>query len=210
MSRALARRLIVVALAVLVAACGVPTDREARRIPADELPFGLGATDLATTSTAAPPDTVPVETLRDRAVDVHTVIAGRLVSTPVTLDAPATLDDVIALVESPPSDAPGRSVLRPGDVLASRRDGSVVTVELLDTVLELPTSEQVLAVGQLVLTLTSIAGIDGVAFTVAGADAAVPLPDGSAGEGPITRDDVADLFAEGGTAAQPDRATSSR
>lgn len=189
--------LVVVALAAgSVAGCGVPNDREARRIPAEELPFGLGAPEAATTTTTAlPPDTAPIETLGDRSVDVHTVVEGRLVSTPVPLDAPATIDDVIGLVESPPPRAPGRSVLRPGDVVASSRQGSVVTVELLDTVLELPTSEQALAVAQLVLTLTSIAGIDGVEFTVAGAGAAVPLPDGSAGEGTITADDVSDLLA---------------
>lgn len=190
--------LVVVALATgVLATCGVPDDREARRIPAEELPFGLGTPQVAsTTSTAAPPDTVPVEALVDRVVEVHTVVEGRLVATPVTLDPPATIDDVIALVESPPPGTPGRSVLRPGDVSASSRDRSVVTVELLDTVLELPTSEQALAVAQLVLTLSSIAGIDGVEFTVAGASAVVPLPDGSAGEGTITADDVSGLLAD--------------
>lgn len=185
--------LAVVALVVGGASCGVPRDREARRIPADELPYGLGSPSLTTTEI---PGTVLDEPLVDRVVDVHTVVEGRLVGTRVALGTPATIADVVGLVESPPRGTPGRTVLLPGDVVATSRQGTVVTIELLDTVLELPTAEQSLAVGQLVLTLTSLSGIDGVSFTVAGADAVVPLPDGSVGQGTITADDVSDLVRD--------------
>ncbi len=186
--------LAVVALVVGGASCGVPRDREARRIPADELPYGLGSPSLTTTTEL--PGTVLDEPLVDRVVDVHTVVEGRLVGTRVALGTPATIADVVGLVESPPRGTPGRTVLRPGDVVAASRQGTVVTIELLDTVLELPTAEQSFAVGQLVLTLTSLSGIDGVSFTVAGANAVVPLPDGSVGQGTITADDVSDLIRD--------------
>jgi len=67
--------------------------------------------------------------------------------------------------------------------------GGVASVDLASTFSEIPASDQVLAVGQIVLTLTDLRGIGRVRFIVDEVQIAVPLPTGDASEGSVSRDD---------------------
>ena len=57
-------------------------------------------------------------------------------------------------------------------------DGTA-TVELAEDFNQIPTTDQRLAIGQLVLTLTGLPGVDQVRFRLNGVDLAVPLPGGT-------------------------------
>jgi spore germination protein GerM len=56
-------------------------------------------------------------------------------------------------------------------------------------------TEQLLAIAQLVCTLTHRPGVGLVSFTLDGAPVDVPRGDGSLTAGPVSRDDYADLLA---------------
>jgi spore germination protein GerM len=65
---------------------------------------------------------------------------------------------------------------------------------LLPAITELGGDEQLLAVAQLVCTLTARPGVGPVSFTLEGAPVDVPTGDGSLTSGPVSRDDYADLL----------------
>ena len=60
-----------------------------------------------------------------------------------------------------------------------------------------------LAVGQLVLTLSSIEGIDDVALTAAGSPIQAPLPGGALTDRPLRADDYAALLLRVGASEAP-------
>ena len=67
--------------------------------------------------------------------------------------------------------------------------GGVATVNLTAAFSEIPANDQVLAVGQLVLTLTDLRGIGRVRFVVDDVQVAVPLPNGETSEDSVSRDE---------------------
>lgn len=183
----LVRPLVLALAAWATASCGVPTDSDAVRIPAEEVPFGL--VDPVATTAAPTDDVVP-----DATVDLFYVSGEDLVSVAGSAPSPVTATgvvDALLLPTSPSSSV--RSVLDPDDIVAVTIDGSTVVVDLDQTLLELPTSEQVLAVGQLVLTLTRLPDVTAVSFVSGGEPVAVPLPDGTAASDPVGADSFATL-----------------
>jgi hypothetical protein len=77
----------------------------------------------------------------------------------------------------------------PGDLPPN----STVSIAVTDAFTALPSSEQVLLIGQVVMTMTS-AGADAVLVTDAqGAPLAIPLPDGRLLDGPATAADYEPL-----------------
>jgi hypothetical protein len=182
-------RLLILLTAVWVSAsCGVPTDSEAVRIPAEDVPFGL----VATATSAAP---VTSDLAPDIAVDLFYVSGEELVAVTGSAPAPLTPDGVVTalLLPSSPSSSV-RSVLEPDDIVSVTTQGRTVVLDLDQTLLELPTSEQVLAVGQLVLTLTVLDEVADVAFVSGGEPVAVPLPDGTAASDPVGASAFASLL----------------
>jgi hypothetical protein len=169
------------------ASCGVPTDSEAVRIPAEEVPFGL--VDPVVTSTPSTNDVAP-----DATVDLFYVSGEDLVAVAGSAPSPVTPSGVVQALLLPTSPSSSvRSVLEPDDIVSVTAEGSTVVVDLDQTLLELPTSEQVLAVGQLVLTLTRLPDITAVSFVSGGEPVAVPLPDGTAASDPVGPDSFATL-----------------
>jgi hypothetical protein len=183
-----ARCAIVAVTAWAAAACGVPTDSEAVRIPAEDVPFGL--VDTVVSSVPATDDVAP-----DVAVDLFYVSGEALVAVIGSAPAPLTPDGVVEalLLPTAPSSSV-RSVLEPDDIVSVTAQDTMVVLDLDQTLLELPTSEQVLAVGQLVLTLTGLDDVASVSFVSGGEPVAVPLPDGTAASDPVGPDSFATLL----------------
>ena len=69
----------------------------------------------------------------------------------------------------------------------------VATVTLTPAFSEIPAADQVLAVGQIVLTLTDQRGIGRVRFVVDDASIAVPLPSGETSGDSVSRDEFIEL-----------------
>jgi len=184
------RRAVVLALALVVSltACGIPTDDDATVIAPDQLPQSLVESATTTTSTVTPP-------ARGDVVALFYVADNHLAFVPVEVASAPTLAEVLTALTSGPSDAVAsagyRSALATSDpVLRSvTLERGVAMVDLTDTFAESPVADQVLGLGQIVMTATSRPGVGQVRFTLEGEPVEVPRADGSIGPGTVSRDD---------------------
>ena len=174
----------------LLAGCGVPADPVPRSIPDEEVPFGLVGT--TTSSTTRPASAI-------RAV-VFLVEGDRLVPVRRQVPAPATPDAVLATVAAgptPPEAAAGlRTALVTGVRLSQVADGTA-TVRLDRDFVAADLREQILALAQLVYTVTELPGIRGVQFTFDGQPAEIPTAQGRLKAGAVSRADFAVIVPSG-------------
>ncbi len=186
MSRARALAVAVACLAALapaLGACGVATQDRAVRVDPAEVPFGL--LEAATTTTVVD---------EGRPEVVFLVADDRLVAVDRRAGDDASLADLLELVVAGPSDTErtlGITTAVPaGAVASAEAERGVAQVDLTEAFGDVRSDEQLLALGQLVYTLTQQPGIGGVSFTLDGEPVAVPLPDGTEVRGAVSRDDL--------------------
>jgi spore germination protein GerM len=204
--------LAIVAMAVALAACGVPSDKQYTAIQRQDIPFGIADTTTTSTTTTLPPVTtvppVTTTTLPMEAVSLYFIYNGKLSPVPRAVPKPAPADQVLAALQKGPDekDLPAglRSAIPVGSIGSVRVQGGVADVDLAQSFIT-PTAgpeqppivpaDQALAFGQIVLTLTSRPGIGQVLFTVAGQPVLPILGDGSqpAAAGPVSADNYAVL-----------------
>ena len=193
------RRLAATVLVLLAAGCGLPGDTEVRTVDDDAVPYRLLERDQASaadTDEGPVPGAAPVVFwLRED---------DRLAPTAVTASCDDRPDEVatrlLRVLEGAPDEGSrsvGRSTASPP---SSRRDlvgieDGVVEVAL-DPATSITADRLPLAVGQLVLTLTSAAGIDAVRVSIAGDPVQVPLPGGALTSRPVSADDYAALLPD--------------
>lgn len=185
-------------LTMCVSACGVPLESSAQPLPEGALPTVSPTPSPTDTSTPNPsPETARLWFVRDdNVVPVSGDVAGT--EPQQLLDAlaqgpPADTTDLRTLLADPLTGDPFlRSV--PTD---PEREG-IVTVEASADFTSLPPSEQVLLLGQVVLTLTGVRTTSGVlVVNEQGEQLAVPLPDGRLLDGPATAADYRSLVRPG-------------
>lgn len=188
----IARRIAVAALIVssiaLLQGCGFPVDHSARQVPEEAVPEALRTPGTNDTILTATNESAAIWFVRDDVLDkvLHRV------------EAPVEAASVIAdLLLGPTDDEQGRSfrsaIPDPAVVVDATVTAGQATVELTPEFAEIPVADQVLAVGQLVLTLTDLRGVGSVRFVVDDAQIAVPLPTGEASDQPVSRDDYITL-----------------
>lgn len=173
---------------VLVAAlsCGIPQDRNPDVVPGGAIGPALGPTPAA--GPAAP---------EGEGVTVFFVRTGQLVPTART----AVRGDVNAALQSllsGPSEQELAAGLRtaitgPAEVQLVRTEGATAHVDLAAPFVAIGGQEQILALAQVVLTATSVAGVTAVRFTLEGQPVDVPRGDGTLSPGPLTTPDYASL-----------------
>ncbi len=178
---------ILALVAVPLIACGVPDESTARLVPKGAIPDALD-----------PSNTVPDLVVdRQRTINLWFVRDEQLVRVRRTVPASTSPEMVIADLLAGPSDVERRDSLRSaipdaaalGQVSFSRGEA---IVDLSPGFAEIPPADQLLAVSQLVLTLTDMRGVGQVSFHVGGAPVSVPLPTGGSSNDPVTRDDYID------------------
>ncbi len=189
----------VVALAVLavmvtgsIAGCGVPTQDVAEPIAGLPSPVGSSAT--------AKPDATQVRLwfVRDeRLVPVYEPL-DTAVSPPRLVDLlaaglPTSSDGTASSLRTLVTDPVGGGSLVSVAPRAPGDPSGQVTVAVSETFNALPAMEQVLLLGQLVLTLTEQDATTVRVVDAAGNSLAVPLPSGALRESPATRSDYAPL-----------------
>lgn len=170
--------------AIMATACGVPVESSPRPLSQSELPDGL-----------RPVETSPDATSQEQEIiDVWFVREQKLARTRHSVSAP--VDPLIAVEEvlAGPSASEQNESLRsaipdPAAVVGATVLRGVATVNLTTAFSEIPANDQVLAVGQLVLTLTDLRGIGRVRFVVDDVQVAVPLPNGETSEDSVSRDE---------------------
>jgi spore germination protein GerM len=210
------RRLLLISLllAGVLVACGIPDTGKVSRIQdkdlrqlGDTIPTTAASTipptTLEPTTTAAPID--PSTTIAQEEVTLYFISGAQLKGYPRNLAKPATTNQVLtALQEGPPTGDAGvgiRSAI-PGGAAAALNvtpddSSGVATIELpADFFSQIPPEDQLLAIGQIVLTVTEVGGIGQVRFTQDGQPVGVPRRGGGFSDGnePLARRDYEELL----------------
>lgn len=164
--------------------CGVSPQDEAVRIAPESVPFGL----LEET-----PSTTVVD--EGRTASVYLLARDRLVQVERSVADDGSLADLLELVVAGPTEVERSlgitSAVPAGTVASVEVEGGIATVDLTSAFGEIRTADQLLALGQIVYTLTDQPGIGAVAFTVEGEPITAPLSETAAEDEPLSRDDLA-------------------
>ncbi len=181
--------------ALVLTACGVPLESSARPLPEGALPTASPTPSPTGTSTPNPATARLWFVREDSIVPVVSSVAGT--QPQELLDAlaqgpPAGSLNLRTLLVDPLTSDP---LLRAVDT-DSPQEG-IVTVEASAAFTTLPPTEQVLLLGQVVLTLTGVRTTSAVAVVNEQGEAlAVPLPDGRLLDGPATAADYRSLVRQ--------------
>lgn len=183
-------------LSAAAASCGLPDDGRVQVVPDESVPYGLLAPGDAGSSAPADGATVP----RDEPVVFWLQSDGRLAPQPLdlTCDQADVVEDLLLALDDGPSSAQRESGVSSGIPTAT----SLALIGIEDGVarvgldpLTIGDPERLpLAVGQVVLTVTSAPGVDAVALVASGETVDLPLPDGALAPGAATADDYAVLL----------------
>ena len=180
------RQTIIIAIAVL--ACGVATDPDPR-------PYDDDVKAAVAAALTPPPTAAPVES--GLLVDLYFISGERLVGITRTVrDDPGAV--VRALIDGPGATGINldlRTAIPPGTQVRTVlvTDGTA-RVDLSADFTGVGGQEEIFAVAQIVITLTSLPQVDGVKFAIDGADVAVPTGDGSVADSPLTPRDYQSLL----------------
>jgi len=173
-----------------VAGCGVSAQSVPQDIAKDKVPYGLLRT--------APPPSASGQPNAAQ-VTIFLIQGKRLVGVKTTAPQPGRTDQAIRVllggVSTSQSDQGLRSAIPDGTHLLSfDLTGTSATLDLSKEFSAARSSDQILAVGQLVFTSTASGRVSEVSFAVNGRPIEVPGPDGSLIAGPLTRATYAALL----------------
>jgi spore germination protein GerM len=177
---------IVVALATILTACGIPVGSQPSVVNSHDVPFHLLSPVAPTsTTTTEPAVTYVPESIYLLGANGAVVVVQRDVAFPATLDAVVT-----SLIAGPTTQevAAGFTTALPstGKVLSTSLTGSVATLNLSTAFGQIGGASETVAVGQLVLTTTSQPGITAVSFEINGNPISVPTANGAVTAQPVT------------------------
>jgi Sporulation and spore germination len=178
--------LVVVLLGFVAAGCAIPTQSAPSTMSPSKVPFDLLDPRLPTTTTTLPKPSslVPVKVFFLNS-DNQLTSAQRVVA------APAPLTAIITSMLAGPSrgeSSQGISTAIPSNVavLSTTTQAGIVTVNMSAAFDEITGNSIELAVGQIVATVVSEAGLDtGVLFEVDGERTSVPIANGSQVNAPV-------------------------
>ncbi len=180
----------------VVTGCGLPGAGEAEPIPASDVPYGL----LSPSDAPPAPTSPPAE---DGGARVY-LLGPDDVLTPSDRDVTGSglrdrLGELLDQLAAGPTAAERAdaltTVLAPGVVLAvTAVDGSTVTIDLTGPGEAPAGQESRLAVGQIVLTATTLPGVGAVLLTQDGEPLEAPLPTGELTTDALTAADYAQLL----------------
>lgn len=181
--------LLLLVAAIVLGACGVSSQSKAVRIEPENVPFGLLEDQPTTTAVAAGKD-----------VQVYLVSEDRLILVDRSVAADAGLEDLLIQVIAGPTEVEqtlGITTAVPsGSVASVDASRGIAEVDLTSSFGDIRSGDQILALGQIVYTLTGQPGIGGVRFTIDGEPVTLPLSDGDQGDDPLSRDDFRPIAPE--------------
>jgi hypothetical protein len=193
------RRVLAAALAVVaLAGCGVQAQQEAQ-----PLPSGALQTPTQAPSPTPTPSPTPSPTPTVREVPLFFVSGPLLEAVPSLVPARSADGVIAALAAGPPvgQQAQLRTLMldpltsAPMFSVVAVTPGGQITLQRADAFLDMPATDQVLLVGQVVHSMAEV-GLSQVVITdPTGALTNLALPDGRSVVGPVTADDYATLLA---------------
>lgn len=175
---------LVAFVALAIASCGVPTDRSATKVPARDVPFGL----LNKNSGVSTPSSG-----EERAV-IYLARNDKLVAAPRNIGRPVTLDSLLDTLRAGPTSGEVSAGVR--SALPASRSVRLValargtaTLDLDRRFTTLSAGDQVLALAQIVFTVTGRPGVGLVRFTQGRVAIEVPRGNGALTSARVARDD---------------------
>jgi len=190
-----ARAVVLLGVAFAATSCGVRDERGVERANPDDVPFGLLEEDREPVAAPLPGPRSAAELYfvdddGERLVPIERLVASDSVS------------GLLAELESGTTDAESasglRSALTDAEAIASVGiEGGVAIIDMTESFRELGGDDQLVAIAQMVFTLTGRSDVDEVSFTLAGEPVEVPRGDGSLTSGTLGRDDYESLAPPG-------------
>ncbi len=177
---------------VLLAACGVPTHQKASKVDGKDVPFGLLDQNSGSTTANGSGEEVSVYFAKD----------GRLVASSRRIEPPVTPERLLDVLNKGPTKSDITAGLRSALPESTSFDSvsvdrGTVRVDLARPFTALSSTDQTLALAQLVYTLTGRPGIGSVRFTLQGATTEVPRANGSLTSNRVSREDYLPLGPTG-------------
>ena len=174
-----------------VAACGVPTQQVAHPLPDKDVPSGLLSTGAPTTTTVPTGQQTAVTT-----ICLAQSSGGPLKAVTRQLPMAVSVEGLLQELARPPTQSEQQegleTALTPG--ITGTVEAGVATVALNSDFASDSGANQLVAVAQIVCTLTARPGVGQVQFELSGMTTDVPRGDGSATSGPVSRDDYPQLM----------------
>jgi len=190
------RRSAVLALAavaaVTLAACGVPPDDRATLAAPASVPFDLLGQAPSVTATTLPFAQTEKATL-------FLVQGERLAAVQRELPAPVSVESVLEALAAGPTTTEVQLGLRtallttPGLVNSGGVSGGIATIDLGQPFTEIAGRDQIVALAQIVSTVTGLPGVGRVRFTLDGNPVGILRGDGAVTTETVSRDDYATL-----------------
>jgi spore germination protein GerM len=182
-----------VVAAVAMAGCGVASEGRATLAQPGDVPYDLLTPAAPATTTTAHGPAGPATT-----VTVYFVQGGRLAPAERRVTTPVALDRLVQTLAAGPTEAEItvglRTALLAVDVVRSvLLAGGIATVDLAASFTEAVGQNQLLALAQMVFTLTERPGVGRVGFTLEGSPVGVPRGDGAVTLDSVSRDDYSGL-----------------
>ena len=175
-------------LLMSISACGFPDQDDATPLPNEELPIGLRDEQTPSTTAAVATEHATIWFVAD----------GALVPVRQEVAAPASAESLIDALLAGPTEAEQERGLRsalpdPTVIVQAESMRGLARVELSPAFADIAAADQLLAVGQVVMTMTGLPGVGGVAFTFDDEPVAVPIPTGESSTDAIVRDQFSEL-----------------
>lgn len=192
---------------IVLTGCGAPAPGTTTRLNPDEVPYGLLGESKPTQSTTTLPTSQPHRIWLVRDGELSPVLPVRAVSG----DRLAQANDLLVGLLDGPTQAQHNegyeSALSTGVTATVREiDGETAQIQIRERRDGgRPAADGPLAVGQIILTVTSVPGIDSVLLNDGRQPLQAPLPGGALASRPVTADDYSSLVADTPTDA-PDEA----
>ncbi|MEO3938082.1 GerMN domain-containing protein [Dermatophilaceae bacterium Soc4.6] len=190
---------------LLLGACSLPSGGAAISVPPDEVPYGLVTTTATPAAPSAPEPTSASARGTVYLVDGQQRLVPLIVEVSTAPLRPLVQDLLHRLALGPTERQRSRGLLTdlaPGSTLALRSvDRGTATIELQATVQDPSPVRFPVAIGQIVLTATSVVGVDRVRFVQEdGTPANVPVPPiGGVTTDAVTTEQLDTLLAPGTT-----------
>lgn len=179
------RLVLILIAAVVVAACGIPTQNAPSTISKEAIPFNLLSPSSPTTTTATIP---PVASVSE---PIYLIAPTEHLSPVVrNVAPPANLTQIIgALLEGPTAAESSIGLQtflagKPSDVVVTVANG-IATVNFITNPVQGVGPSQILAISQVVFTAMAQPSITGVMFQISGTAVEVPTAGGAQVPGPV-------------------------
>ena len=195
------RWILTLSLLLATTACGLPDEERSRAVDAEAVPYNLltPAEEQSEDSDVGPahPLGEPVVFWLRRDGRLTTAPVGATCGDPVA----QVVEEVLTALSASPTSEDGAAGLTSAVPPSARLelvalDDGVAVVDL--DPMALGDAERLpLAVGQLVLSVSSAPGVDGLRLVTSGESVDVPLPDGALADRPVTADDYVELLSPG-------------